>query len=209
MKKKNNTLHLAVGATLATAAIFGGTNAQACNNDSYIGMVCMTGANFCPSGTIEANGAILPISQHTALFSLLGTAYGGNGTTTFAVPDLRGRSAIGAGTGTGLTPVMQGGLRGAESVTLSVNNLPSHNHSAHAVNATGTGPAADNSWPANPANTERTPVVYNGYAASGSAITLNSGVVGVTGQSVPFNNLPPQLGMRFCVVEQGIYPSRP
>jgi microcystin-dependent protein len=209
MNKKNNALRLAVSATLATAAMLGGANAQACSDQSYIGMVCMTGANFCPSGTIEANGDQLPINSHSALFSLLGTTYGGNGTTTFAVPDLRGRSAIGAGTGGGLSPVMQGARRGAESVTLSVNNLPSHNHSAHAVNATGTGPAADNSWPANPANTERTPVVYNGYAASGSAVTLNSGVVGVTGQGVPFNNLPPQLGMRFCVVEQGIYPSRP
>jgi microcystin-dependent protein len=104
---------------------------------------------------------------------------------------------------------MLGERRGAESVTLGVNNLPSHTHSAHAVNATGDSTAADGSWPANPANGDRTPVVYNGYAASGSAVTLSSGVVGATGQSVPFNNLPPQLGMRFCVVEQGIYPSRP
>lgn len=209
MNKKNNALRLAVGATLATAAIFGGANAQACGTDDYIGMVCMTAANFCPRGTLEANGALLPVSQHTTLYSLLGTTYGGNGTTTFALPDLRGRSAIGAGTGTGLSPVMQGGQRGAESVTLSVNNLPSHNHSAQAVNATGTSLAADNSWPANPANNDRPPIVYNGYAPSGNAVTLNSGVVGATGQSVPFNNLPPQLGMRYCVVEQGVYPSRP
>jgi microcystin-dependent protein len=208
MNKKNNALRRVAGATLATAAMLGGTNALACGGEPYLGQVCMSAANFCPKGYAEANGQLLPISSNQALYALMGTLYGGDGRTSFAVPDLRGRSAIGWGQGPGLTPVQQGDKRGAESVTLGVNNLPSHTHSAHAVNATGDSTAADNSWPANPANNDRTPVVYNGYAPGGSAVTLNSGVVGATGQGQPVNNLPPQLGMRYCIATQGLFPPR-
>jgi microcystin-dependent protein len=206
MNKKNNALRLAVSATLATAALLGGANAQACNDQPYIGMVCMTAATYCPLNYAEANGAVLAIAQNQALYAVIGYQYGGDGRTTFALPDLRGRSAIGWGTGNGLAPVKQAEQRGAENVTLGVNNLPSHNHSAHAVNATGTSVAANNSWPANPATSDRTPVVYNGYSASGSEVTLNSGVVGVTGENTPVTNLPPQLGMRYCVATQGLFP---
>lgn len=208
MNKKNNTLRLAVGATLASAAMLGGTNVLACNDQPYIGMVCMTAATYCPLNYAEANGALIAIAQNQALYAVIGSQYGGDGRTTFALPDLRGRSAIGWGTGNGLTPVKQAEQRGTETVTLGVSNLPSHTHSAHAVNATGTGVAADNSWPANPANNDRTPIVYNGYAASGSGVTLNSGVVGATGDNTPVANLPPQLGMRYCVATQGLFPPR-
>ncbi len=208
MKKKNNALRLAAGAALATAAMLGGTNAQACGGEPYLGQVCMSAANFCPKGYAEANGQLLAISSYQALFALMGTQYGGNGTTTFAVPDLRSRSAIGWGQGAGLSPVQQGEKRGAESSKLNVTNLPSHTHGAHAVNATGTSTATDSSWPANPATIGRDPVVYNGYASSGSEVTLNSGVVGATGGNTPVNNLPPQLGMRFCIATQGLFPQR-
>jgi microcystin-dependent protein len=208
MNKKNNALHLAAGAALATAAMLGGTNAQACGGEPYLGQVCMSAANFCPKGYAEANGQQLPISSNQALFALMGTQYGGNGTTTFAVPDLRGSSAIGWGQGSGLTPVQQGQKRGAESSKLNVTNLPSHSHGARAVNATGTSTAADNSWPANSATTASPPVVNNDYAASGSEVTLNSGVIGATGSNTPVTNLPPQLGMRYCIATQGLFPSR-
>lgn len=199
---------LALSVVVAGTAVISASPAQACNDQPYMASVCMTAATFCPRGYAEANGQLLDISQYSALYALMGTTYGGDGVTSFALPDLRGRSAIGWGQGQGLTPVMQGEKRGMETVTLDVKNLPSHNHSAHAVNATGTSVAANNSWPANPASSDRTPIVYNGYADSGSQVTLNNGVVGMTGNNTPVNNLPPQLGMRYCVALEGIFPPR-
>jgi microcystin-dependent protein len=93
-------------------------------------MIIQFGFNFAPMGWHACDGATLPISQNTALFSLLGTKYGGNGTTTFQLPDLRSRVAIGAGQGIGLSPYVEGRQSGAEQVTLTVANLPAHNHSA-------------------------------------------------------------------------------
>lgn len=208
MKFQKRSNRLAISAVLAGTAVLTASPAQACSPEPYIGSVCMTAATYCPRDYAEANGALLPISQFSALFSLIGTTYGGDGRTSFALPDLRGRSAIGWGQGIGLSPVQQGEKRGTEQTTLTTDNLPSHNHSAHAVNATGSGLAAENSWPANPANSDRTPVVYNGYADSGAQVTLNNGVVGSTGNNAPVNNLPPQLGMRYCVALQGVFPSR-
>lgn len=207
--KNNNKITLnIIAAAVAGTALMTVSPAQACNSDPYMAAVCMTAATYCPRGYAEANGALLAISQHSALFSLMGTTYGGDGRTTFALPDLRGRSAIGWGSDSGLSPVKQGERRGTEQTTLTTANLPSHNHSAHAVNATGTGLAAENSWPANPATSDRTPIVYNGYAVSGAQVTLNNGVVGSVGNNAPVNNLPPQLGMRYCVALQGIFPPR-
>lgn len=197
-----------VAAALAGAALMAAAPAQACNDTPYLGSICMTAATYCPRGYAEANGQVLAISQFSALYSLMGTTYGGDGKTTFALPDLRGRTPVGQGNGTGLSPVQQGGKRGSESVTLTRDNLPAHNHSAHAVNVPGTGVASANSWIANPATGDRPPIVYNGYAASGSQVPLNEGVIGMTGNSMPVNTLPPQLGVRYCVAMEGIFPSR-
>lgn len=94
------------------------TEALACGSEPFLGTVCSFGFNFCPRGYMPADGSLLPIAQNTALFSLLGTTYGGDGRTTFALPDLRGRSALGVGTGLGLSPVNLGEQVGAESLTL-------------------------------------------------------------------------------------------
>src|SRR4051812_28387187 len=96
--------------------------------EADLAMVFMFAGNFAPRGFASCEGQILAISQNTALFSLLGTTYGGNGQTTFALPDLRGRSAIGQGQGPGLSPYVEGQTGGSETVTLTVNQLPPHTH---------------------------------------------------------------------------------
>lgn len=209
---------------LAAFAALGLTSSlYACGTDSYVGTICTTAANFCPSGTLEANGQILAISSNTALFSLLGTYYGGNGTTTFALPDLRGRTAVGSSTsgGTGTSPISLGEMRGQESVTLTVNQMPTHTHTLSGATlaipvssntagnklmpdgdysymaGTAGGPAGAAMW----TNTMTAPVNVKGTAVAGS--------VTPSGGSLPVSILPPQLGMKQCIVAQGIYPSRP
>src|SRR6476469_8745709 len=103
--------------------------------EPFLGSIIIFGGNFAPKGWAMCNGQILAINQNTALFSLLGTTYGGNGTTTFALPDLRGRVPVGMGQGPGLSPMTEGQVGGTETVTLTVNQLPNHNH-PHAAPAT-------------------------------------------------------------------------
>lgn len=107
----------------------------------YIGTVCMTAANYCPDGYVEAQGQLLQINQYNALYSLVGTTYGGDARNTFGIPDYRGRSPVGLGTGPGLTVVQFGEKRGVETVTLTQAQMPAHTHTATFVPATsGTGP---------------------------------------------------------------------
>src|SRR5215472_14207563 len=98
----------------------------------FLGEIFMFAGNFAPRGYALCNGQLMSIQQNTALFSILGTTYGGNGTTTFALPDLRGRSPIGTGQGPGLTDIVLGEMAGTENVTLTTNNMPSHTHSLNA-----------------------------------------------------------------------------
>ncbi|MBW7900123.1 MAG: tail fiber protein [Rhodocyclaceae bacterium] len=113
-------LHLSVAALLGTVPMA----AHACNMESYIGTICTVAFNFCPRGTLPANGQTLNISGNEALYALLGPRYGGNGQTTFALPNLQGRVIVGTGTGTGLTPVQLGQADGKERTTLTAANLP-------------------------------------------------------------------------------------
>lgn len=209
---------------LAAFAALGLTSSlYACGTDSYMGTICTTAADFCPRGTLEANGQILAISSNTALFSLLGTNFGGDGKTTFALPDLRGRTAVGSSTsgGTGTSPISFGMMRGQESVTLTVNQMPTHTHTlsgatlAIPVSSNTAGnklmPDGDYSYMAGTVagqggaamwtNTLTTPVSVKGTTATGS--------ISYSGNSMPVSILPPQLGMKQCIVAQGIYPSRP
>ena len=115
---------------------------HACCSEPYIGSICFTAASYCPAGYLPADGRLLNISQYSALYALLGTTYGGNGTTTFALPDLRGRVPVGAGLGAGLGQnVTQGQKRGSESVFLTTAQTPlaSHNHATTVANAGGGG----------------------------------------------------------------------
>lgn len=182
---------------------------HACGPDPYLGTVCMTAASYCPRGYAEAAGQIIAISDNQALFAVIGASYGGDGRTTFAVPDLRGRSAVGLGTGPGLGRVIQGQRRGAEMVTLQLASMPAHTHAALAVNDNGDSVAKSDTWPANPVGNNRgAPIVSNAFISSGTTVTLNSGVIGDSGGDQPFENLPPQLGMRYCIATTGIFPPR-
>lgn len=126
-----------------TAAAFG-MAAPAHAQDKFMAEVFPVAFDFCPRYSLPATGSILPINNNQALFSLLGTTYGGNGVTTFALPDLRGRSPMHVGQGPGLSPVTQGEAFGTETSTLTINNMAAHNHSPQMrvarVNATGTNP---------------------------------------------------------------------
>lgn len=127
------TLALSAGFLTATT-----TPAAACSDSPYMGSVCFMGGNFCPYGYVAANGALLPIQQNQALYSIIGTYYGGDGKTNFALPDMRGRGPVGWGTGVGLAAVAPGQMVGQESVMLSQTQMAPHTHAA-TFNPTGGG----------------------------------------------------------------------
>lgn len=196
-------LAAAPAALLTSAApAFAGTEA-------YIGEISLFGNNFCPRGTSEAAGQILSISSNTALFSLFGTTFGGNGTTTFALPDLRGRAPIGRGTGTGLSSIALGEAGGAEMVTLSVANMPMHSHTAELRGENAV--VADKANPNNATLALAAANIYSKTNAPNPAVKLSDGSVFIqnSGGSQAFNNRSPYLGMLYCVATTGIYPSRP
>ncbi len=118
---------LAVAMTTATLLPL---SAVACGSEPFIGEICTFGFDFCPRNYAETNGQLMNIASNTALFSLLGTQYGGDGVTTFGLPDLRGRSAVGSGQGPGLSNIGIGQKAGTEQVTLSVNEMTAHAHTA-------------------------------------------------------------------------------
>lgn len=169
--------------------------------DPFLGEIRLFGFNFAPVGWAMCQGQLLPISQNTALFSLLGTSYGGNGTTTFALPDLRSRVPLSMGQGAGLSNYVIGQAGGNENVTLLASQLPAHSHS---VNASSTAAAADR-----PAGAVLGHAGVNTYAAGPDGATvMNAGMIANTGGSQPHSNLQPFLTLNFCIALQGIYPSR-
>ncbi|MES2773935.1 MAG: tail fiber protein [Bacteroidota bacterium] len=173
--------------------------------EGYLAEIRMFGGNFAPRGWAFCAGQIMSIAQNTALFALLGTTYGGNGQTTFALPDLRSRSSVGTGSGPGLPSIDLGEQAGSATETLLISNLPAHNHTL-AVNNNTTGMAADASGNYLNAKTESAESVVAG-AASAPA-NLNAASLSIAGGSQPFNNRQPYLGMNFIVCMEGIFPSR-
>ena len=169
-------------------------------SDPFLGQILLLPYNFAPRGWAFCQGQLLSISQNTALFSLLGTTYGGNGQTTFALPDLRGRVAISSGQGPGLQNYDLGGVGGNESVTLALNQMPLHNHQALAVDDDAT-----TSIPGNHALANITPA---GYTTKNPTAAMSPGMIGNTGGNQPFQNLPPYLTLNYCIALEGIYPSR-
>ena len=176
--------------------------------DPFIGMLIMFGGNFQIQGWAFCNGQLLSIAQNTALFSLLGTTYGGNGQTTFGLPNLQGRVPIGFGQGAGLSPYSLGQAAGSESVTLLANQMPAHNHTAQ-LSATSTVAATGTPSGALLATQPRSGGV-NLYA-SGNAdapMAASSVQIGTAGSSQPTGILPPYLAVNYLIALQGIYPSR-
>lgn len=172
--------------------------------DQFLGQIMMFGGNFAPRGWAFCSGQLLPISQYTALFSLLGTTYGGDGRTTFGLPDLRGRAPISVGHGPGLSNIAWGQKGGVEQVTLNVTQMPSHNHSGvvEATEPVPRGGAVDT-----PAGNY---VAQGGtYSATkNSKMASDSVSVGLTGGNQPHPNRPPFLGVYYIIALIGIFPSR-
>lgn len=174
--------------------------------DPFIGEIIITGFNFAPLGFAQCNGQILPISQNTALFSILGTTYGGNGQTTFGLPDLRGRVANSMGQGPGLSNYALGQQGGAESNTLTLNQIPAHNHAMQSNSGDGTQSSPVNNYFAGP-GADRDLFWYNA-ATTGTTVNMNPAATGITGGGQPHNNLQPFLTVNYCIATQGIFPSR-
>ncbi|GEQ85496.1 tail Collar domain-containing protein [Patiriisocius marinistellae] len=178
--------------------------------EPFIGEIIAFGFNFAPRGWAQCNGQLLPISQNTALFSLLGTTYGGDGRTTFALPDLRGRTAMHTGQGPGLSSRQLGLRFGTETNTLNVAQMPNHNHTLSVSNANGNAavPVAGNSISKAVENQGRSTNEIDSFNAATPNVALNTGSIGSAGGQQPFNNIQPSLVVNWCIALQGIFPSR-
>lgn len=187
---------------------------------AFLATILLWPCNFAPSGWQFCSGQLLAISQNAALFSLIGTYFGGNGTTNFQLPDFRGRVAVGAGQGNGLSPYVLGQVGGTENVTLNINEMPSHSHtislsftvSVSNAQATNTTPASGNSLAAIYDVNNINPIA--GYVASAPNTPINvgpsalTGNTGLTGGNQPHPNLQPYLSVNYIIALQGIFPSR-
>lgn len=169
-------------------------------SEPFLGEIRVFGGNFAPKGWSLCNGALMSIAQNSALFSILGTTYGGDGRVTFGLPNLQGNAPMNAGSGPGLTPRDLGETSGSTTVTLLQTELPSHTH-------TGTASATD--------GTQNTPLVLAEAAIYGAnpatapdQIVAMAPAVASTGGSQPHNNMQPYLGMTFIIALEGIFPAR-
>lgn len=168
--------------------------------EPFIGQIIMFGGNFAPRGWALCDGQLLAISSHSALFSILGTTYGGDGVSTFGLPDLRGRVAVHAGTGPGLTPRPLGQKSGAETVTLTTNQIPSHNHSLEGSRGT-----ADSNNPTNNYLGVPSSPIYENNPPN---VTMGGASIANTGGGQSHNNMQPFQVVNFIIALEGIYPSR-
>jgi microcystin-dependent protein len=232
---------------VAAAAVLGGASlsASACGTEDYIGTICTFAFNFCPDGYLQAAGQELQVSQYQALFSLIGYTYGGNNSTTFKLPDLRGRTTVGSGQGTGLSNLPWGQASGAETQTLTAAQLPAHTHGLNGAQASGTvnasvtvsglSTATTGAVAAPAANTANTvgkvgagqPAFYPYNASTAvplqatASVSTNGAPAGtvtlpVTGATAPntpagaaFSVVNPRVAMTVCIVNNGLYPTRP
>lgn len=170
--------------------------------EPFLGMIAIFGFNFAPRGWALCNGQLLSIAQNTALYSLLGTTYGGDGISTFALPDLRGRVPLHAGQGPGLSNYILGELSGSQTVTLLNNNMPVHNHSLMAVSEAGDTSAPAGAFLSNSGALDRE------YKTSGTPVSMNATAIGTSGGSQPFSIMQPYLVLNYCIALEGIFPSR-
>ena len=194
--------------------------------EPFLAMLMLFAGNFEVRGWANCWGQILSIAQNTALFSLLGTTYGGNGQTTFALPDLRGRAPIGWGQGPGLSNYDLGQVTGTESTTLLITNMPAHNHTAAVTGLTVSAPASTGAGTTNIPGPTMVPAMLptigsgpgatpiKGYKVQDSTTTLAPGTVGgtinigIAGGSQPFSILNPSLALTYLIALEGIFPSR-
>ncbi|WP_205945318.1 phage tail protein [Pedobacter hiemivivus] len=183
--------------------------------EDFIGVVKVFAGSFAPRGWQLCNGQIIGIAQNSALFSILGTTYGGNGQTTFALPDLRGRVAVGWGQGPGLSNYTLGEVTGTESVSILTTNMPSHNHTATStlnVNNTGTPAAIPSATTsiglAKDINTDNVTMYATGAPNVALAPSSVTTTVGLTGGNQPISILQPVLALTYIICMEGYFPSR-
>jgi microcystin-dependent protein len=162
----------------------------------------MFGGNFAPLGWAFCNGQILPISEYETLFNLIGTTYGGDGQSTFAVPDLRGRAMIHQGTGPGLSTYVIGQSGGVEQVTLLTNQMPAHSHVPLAVSSGGNSPSPQNAYWSSLNSGQN---YYSQTATGAAAIAANA--IQPAGGNQPHENMPPVLAISFIISLFGVFPS--
>jgi microcystin-dependent protein len=190
--------------------------------ETFLGTILAFGFNFAPRGWLLCYGQLLSIAQNSALFALLGTTYGGDGVTTFALPDLRGRSLVGQGQGPGLSTINIGQISGTENTSLLITNMPSHTHALVAGQAnvstvanalsggtiTNETDSGNNSFAAGNA----VPNIYSEPGGTNNLIggiaSTISGITGVAGGNQPFSIRNPYLGINYSIATEGIFPSR-
>jgi microcystin-dependent protein len=187
---------------LALTMLLGSARGAAAQSEPLLGQIMFGAFTFAPRGWAECNGQIMSISQNTALFSLLGTTYGGNGQTTFALPDMRGRMPTHAGQGYGLTPRTQGEMAGEESVALTTNQMPAHSHDLKASNT-----EANVVSPSAMVLASKSRVAL--YASGPLDAIMSPLSIVQTGGSQPHDNMPPYLTIKCFIALEGAYPSRP
>jgi microcystin-dependent protein len=185
-------------------------------SEPFIGEIIMFAGNFAPRGWALCQGQLLSIAQNTALFSILGTTYGGNGQTTFGLPDLRGRAPIGQGQGPGLPPTVLGEVAGTPTHTMIITEMPMHNHPFQGSQGASTNDGNDTqpggNLPAiatvNVSNTDYQVTAYRSGAQPDAQLAGFTGTVGIAGGSQPFSIMQPYLGINFIIALEGIFPSR-
>jgi microcystin-dependent protein len=172
-------------------------------SEPFLGEIRMVGFNFVPLGWAQCNGQLLAISTNTALFSLLGTTFGGNGTTNFALPDLRSRVPVHLGQGAGLSLYDLGEQTGAETVALTTSQMPGHSHAISCYTGGGNQAGPSGNLPA--VESTGTSLDYTNAAANGA---MNAAMVGIAGSGTAHTNIQPVLCVNFIIALTGIFPSR-
>lgn len=186
---------------LISSAFTPSLKAQA--SEPFLGQIAFVPYNFVPKNWASCDGQLLSIAQNTALFSLLGTTYGGNGTTTFALPDMRGRVLVHNGQAPGgPTTYTMGQTGGTESVTLLITQMPAHSHTVNAVTAEGNQNSPTNSLPAD------TKILDKEYSDATANTTMKSTMVNNTGGSQPHENRPPFITLKCIISLVGVFPSQ-
>ena len=195
---KNFTLSLVMMAMMASSSI-----AKAQASEPFLGQIAFVPYNFVPKNWAACNGQLLPISQNQALFALLGTTYGGNGTTTFALPDMRGRVLVHEGQAPGgPTNYTMGQIGGSESVTLQITQMPAHSHTVNAVTSDGNQNTPTNTLPAD------TKILDKEYSDATANTTMKSTMINPSGGSQAHENRPPFVTLKCIIALQGIFPSQ-
>jgi microcystin-dependent protein len=173
-------------------------------SNPFVAEIRIFTGNFAPKGWAQCNGQLLPISQNTALFSLLGTTYGGDGKSNFALPNLQGSAPMQAGQGPGLSLRDLGEIGGEQSVTLLQTEMPAHSHTAMAAAGTGLADPTNNVWASGAKGFGN---VYSPSVAA-SNVQMNPFATSISGGNLPHNNMMPFLGLTFIIALQGVFPAR-